>query len=275
MLPSSYQNVDVLAGLKSLPDATADLIIADPPYGIAKNFGLPDSYTDINEWKDWCTEWLAECKRVLNSSGSIFLYGIHHYLCYNQVQLYDLNMNYRRQIIWHYENGFCGNRNIRATYEPLLWFSKTERFFFEEIREPYKSSDRLRYAITKNGKTWHPNPLGRLVGDVWSIPTLAGRRFAKERVGHPTQKPLALCERLVKHFSPANGVVVVPFGGSGSECVAAKELGRTYHAFEINVDYCRVARERLAGIKMEPQTKARAMRNELLEPIWSPSDIGS
>lgn len=245
MLESRFDRSDVLDGLRTLPDSVADLVIADPPYGISKDFGLPDSYDNIQQWKTWCEQWLAECQRVLKPSGSIIVYGIHHYLCYNQVQLYDLGMSYRRQIIWHYDNGFCGNRRMRATYEPMLWFSKTESFYFEEIREPYKSADRLKYAINKNGKTWQPNPDGRLAGDVWSIPTLAGRRFADERVKHPTQKPLVLCERLVKHFCPRGGLVLVPFGGSGSECVAAQTLGRRFVAFEINADYCKIATDRL------------------------------
>lgn len=238
-------NRDVMEGLAALPDGSYDLVIADPPYGIAKDFGLPDSYRSVEEWRAWCRGWLSECRRVLKPTGSLLVYGIHRYLCYTQVDLYDLDMKYRRQIIWHYENGFCGNRSMRATYEPLLWFSKSDRFHFEEIREPYKSAERLQYTITKRGKIWTPNPAGRVAGDVWSVPTLAGRRFRDEKVDHPTQKPLALSERIVRHFSPEGGRVLVPFAGSGSECVAAHRLGRLYTGFEINPAYCRIAGERL------------------------------
>ena len=152
---NSIRNVDVLKGLCSLESGSVDLVIADPPYGIKKNFELPDSYSDQASWLAWCVQWLEECKRVLKPTGSLVLYGIHNYVCYLQVELFKLELNYVRQIIWHYENGFCGHARLpRATYEPLLWFTKTKEFFFDPMREPYKSQERLRYKITKNGKTW-------------------------------------------------------------------------------------------------------------------------
>ena len=238
-------NGDVLDQLKNIDDDSVDLVIADPPYGIEKYFGKMDSWKTLDGWKDWCWSWLTECTRTLKQSGNILLYGISHYVCFNQVQLYELDMRYRRQIIWHYENGFCGNRNMRATYEPLLWFSKSDDFYFREIREPYKSIDRLKYNVKKNGKIWIPNPDGRLTGDVWNIPTLAGRRFKDEKVDHPTQKPLAISERIVEHFSPRDGTILVPFAGSGSECVAAFKSGRRFIGIEINEEYCSIAQKRL------------------------------
>jgi DNA modification methylase len=241
-------DLDATKFLRSLDAQSVDLVIADPPYGIEKDFGVQESWRNIEEWALWCEEWLREACRVLTPSGSILLYGIHHYLCYNQVSLYKLGMHYRRQFIWHYENGFCGNRKLpRATYEPILWFTKSGSFFFEEIREPYKSEDRLRYKITKNGKVWEPNPNGRIAGDVWTIPTLAGRRFKNEKVDHPSQKPLLLSERLVRHFCPEGGMIAVPFCGSGSECVAAFRNGRQFIATEINSYFRSIAEERLGN----------------------------
>lgn len=237
---------DVMAFLKDLPTGSADLIIADPPYGIDKDYGVKESWSNIEEWAIWCEEWLAESKRVLKENGSILVYGIHNYLCYNQISLFKLGMSYRRQFIWHYENGFCGNRKLpRATYEPLLWFSKSDTYFFEEIREPYKSEARLKYDVKKNGKVWKPHPEGRIAGDVWNIPTLAGRAFKDEKVDHPSQKPLVLSERLVKHFAPKGGTVIIPFSGSGSECVASFLHGREFQATDINSYFRKIAEKRL------------------------------
>jgi DNA modification methylase len=251
---SKIHDLDVIDFLKSCDDASADLIIADPPYGIDKSFGVKESWSNIEEWALWCEQWLAECKRVLKASGNLMVYGIHNYLCYNQVSLFNLDMLYRRQFIWHYENGFCGNRKLpRATYEPFLWFTKSDEFYFEEIREPYKSEDRLRYKVVKNGKTWQPNPNGRIAGDVWSIPTLAGRSFRDEKVDHPSQKPLVLSERIVRHFSPSGGHVLIPFAGSGSECVAAYRNGRTFAATDINAYFRALAEQRLRAEGWEKQ----------------------
>jgi DNA modification methylase len=252
---------DVVERLSDVRSASVDLVIADPPYGIPKNFGLQDSYKDIESWIEWSQKWLAECKRVLKPTGSLLVYGIHNFLCYVQVELYRIKMHYVRQLIWHYENGFCGHSKLpRATYEPLLWFSKSKDFYFDPIREPYKSTDRLKYKVIKNGKVWQPNPNGRIVGDIWNIPTLAGRRFSKEKVNHPTQKPIALCDRLVTHLSRPGDVVLVPFAGSGSECVSAYRLGRHFIGIEINPDYCALAEKRLnaAGWLSEISRRKRA-----------------
>lgn len=237
---------DVNKFLEALPDASADLILADPPYGIDKSFELADNWKNTSEWVEWCDSWLSECLRVMKPGGSIMVYGIHNYICFNQVTLYRLGLKYRRQFIWHYENGFCGNRTLpRATYEPLLWFTKGDGFYFEEIREPYKSSERLKYEVKKNGKVWKPNPNGRMAGDVWNIPTLAGRTYQDEKVDHPSQKPLVLSERIIRHFSPKGGTVVIPFCGSGSECVAAYRLGRNFSSTEINPRFKKIAEDRL------------------------------
>lgn len=260
-MKNSIHDKDVLDFLRMLEPGSVDLIIADPPYGIKKDFGHKDSWMDVEDWALWCEKWLAESVRVLKDTGSIFVYGIHHYLCYNQISLYKLGMKYRRQFIWHYENGFCGNSKLpRATYEPLLWFTKSDEFHFQEIREPYKSAERLRYTVKKRGKIWQPHPDGRIVGDVWTIPTLAGKSFKQEKVAHPTQKPLAVSERLVAHFAPARGTVVIPFGGSGSECVAAYRHGQTFIATEINAKYREIAEQRLIAEGWKKPTHAKVSK---------------
>jgi DNA modification methylase len=237
---------DCLELLPQLPSGCAQLIIADPPYNLGPKFGVTKEWLRDDGWLPWCERWLKEAQRILADDGNLLLYGIHHYLCYLQVALYEMGMLYRRQIIWHYENGFSTYRRSLAThYEPILWFSKSEDYYFEEIREPYKSQERLRHTITKNGKTWTPNPDGRLAGDVWEFPTLAGRRFRDEKVDHPTQKPLALTERIVRHFSAPGELVVVPFAGSGTECVSASRNGRSFWGSELNADYVDLARSRV------------------------------
>ena len=268
---------DVTTFLAKLPDQSADLIIADPPYGIEKSFGVKEEWQNIQEWVAWCDGWLQECERIMKPRASIFVYGIHHYLCYNQISLYNLGLNYRRQIIWHYENGFCGNRELRATYEPLLWFTKGDLYYFEDIREPYKSVERLKYPVRKNGKVWQPHPDGRIAGDVWAIPTLAGRRFQDEKVNHPSQKPLAISQRLTRHFCPPEGSIVIPFSGSGSECLAAFREGRKFLATEINPTFKELAENRLKAEGWKPsetQPKLEESKSEsgdsfTVEPVMS------
>jgi DNA modification methylase len=250
MIPENFiHHGDALEFLQSLPDAYADLIIADPPYSIEKDkeFGEGAYFTSRDHWLKWCKAWMTEAKRLLKPSGNLFIYAIHHNACFLQCHLYELGLEYRRQIIWNYENGWSKYRNSPSChYEPILWFSKAQDSTFHVIREPYKSQERLRHPIIKKGKVWTPHPDGRQAGDVWQFPTLAGRRFADERTEHPTQKPLSLSKRIVEHFSNPGDLVVVPFVGSGSECVASLEANRRYVGAEINARYVKIARLRLA-----------------------------
>ena len=237
---------DCLDLLRHLPDGYAQLVIADPPYNLGPRLGAGKQWQHDDDWLPWCREWLSECQRVLSDDGNLFVYGIHHYLCFLQVHLYELGMLYRRQIIWHYENGFSTyRRNLATHYEPLLWFSKTDEYYFDEIREPYKSAQRLQYKVIKNGKTWTPHPDGRIAGDVWDVPTLAGRRFRNEKVDHPTQKPLALTDRIVTHFCAPSGLVVVPFSGSGTECVSAAQNGRQFWGCDVDPSYVKMSEQRI------------------------------
>ena len=246
--PNSIHEGDVFDLFSTLPDGCADLIIADPPYSLGKDkeFGKGAFFESRELWFEWCKRWLRESKRLLKPKGNLFVYAIHHNACFLQCFMYELGLEYRRQIIWHYENGWSRYTSGPAChYEPILWFARDRDSTFHVIREPYKSQERLRHTITKNGKIWTPNPAGRQAGDVWKFPTLAGRRFAAERTEHPTQKPLPLSRRLVEHFSNPGALVVVPFVGSGSECVAAVQAGRTFIGAEINPVYVAIARSRL------------------------------
>ncbi|MEU2203572.1 site-specific DNA-methyltransferase [Microbacterium oleivorans] len=250
---------DCVEELKKLPDNSAQLIIADPPYNIGPAFGIEKEYIRSHDWIPWIREWLTECERVLAPGGSLFVYGIHHYIGFVQVELYNLGLDYRRMIIWNYENGWSRSTKTLAThYEPLLWFSKGDKFTYHVIREPYKSTERLKNTITKNGKVWTPHPDGRMAGDVWQFPVLAGRRFADERTEHPTQKPLSLTDRIVTHFSNEGDLVVVPFAGSGTECVSAARNGRRYWGCEIKPEYVELAKQRLASTEADPRTPAPA-----------------
>ena len=146
---------DCLELFAQMDDDSVDLIIADPPYNLDKDFGVWKEKEKQDEWLPWSKLWLDECKRVLTKRGNLFVYGIHHHLCWLQCYLYEIDMKYRRQIIWYYENGFAGysKRSLTAHYEPLLWFSKSDEYTYTPIREPYKSQERLKYKVTKKDGT--------------------------------------------------------------------------------------------------------------------------
>jgi len=137
---------------------------------------------------------------------------------------------------------------------------KTPYFNKDLIREPYTESyKKLAGKIRKNSKgrfgdkttVYSVNKLGALPRDVIKIPALSGSFGSKERIkSHPTQKPLALCEKLIKSSLNEDNLLIVPFAGSGSECVAAKKLNVPFIGFEINSAFATLAKKRLYENKM-------------------------
>lgn len=250
---NTIHNTDCVEFMRTMPDDCVDAVIADPPYNLNKNFGNDsDIWNTVEDWLQWSKTWIDESLRILKPTGSIFIYGIHHFTCFTQCYLYEKKMQYRRQFIWYYENGFSTYRNAPAAhYETLLWFSKSNNYTYHPIREAYKSQDRLRHKIIKNGKIWTPHPDGKHAGDVWNFPTLAGKRFQHERTAHPTQKPLSLAHRLTKHFTNEGDSIFIPFAGSGTECVSAAMYNRHFLATELNEEYISIAKERLSNLQYQ------------------------
>lgn len=257
--------------LPRISDSSVDLVIADPPYSIRKDFGPHHPQRTFDSWLVWCRAWLKECARILKPYGNLMVYSIPASSAHLQLEMLKLGLVYRRQIIWHYENGFSRFTKAPACeYEVILWFAHSKDSTFQPIREPYKSPERLRHKIVKNGKIWTPHPDGRLAGDVWKIPTLAGKRFSAEKVDHPTQKPLALSSRLVSNFSNSGDFVVVPFAGSGSELVAAKSHGRRFLGIELNPIYIDICQERLLSIPANCPRQEVAREGTSIEKVPVP-----
>lgn len=216
-----------------------DLILTDPPYNIGKSFGedkdnMPlDAYLELSRIK------LDLCKSILSPSGSIIWFCSHKYLGYLQCIMYDLELFYKRIIIWHYNNGMSGQSKTPVTeYEPILWFTKSEDSFIynvDDVRVPYKS-DRVKSPVYKKNSSgnkiaWTPNPMGAKRGDVWNYPILAGKLYAEERTKHPTQKPESLITDLLKAFSPKKnnkyyGNVLDIYHGSGTVGACCEKLNK-------------------------------------------------
>jgi site-specific DNA-methyltransferase (adenine-specific) len=166
---------DCIEGMRAMPSNSVDLVVADPPYNLNKDFGPWKERERRAEWLPWTKTWLGECERVLKPGGSIFVYGIHHHICWVQCHMHDLGLTYRRQIIWHYENGFAGyTKSLAANYEPLLWFSKGDSYTYHVIREPYKSTERLKHRITKKRQRMETPPRGQDGRRCLELPNASG-----------------------------------------------------------------------------------------------------
>lgn len=257
---------DALQILPTLKDNSAQIIIADPPYNIGKDFGNNTYKMEMNEYLDWCDRWIKECLRILKDDGTMFIYGFSENLALILSRI-DYNIQ-RRWIVWHYTNKNVASLNFwQRAHESILVLWKKDRVFHrDDIREAYtdgflkgcagkeRASTKGRFSKGDKATVYRAHPNGALPRDVIKIPALAGGAGKKERVfsdgdviNHPTQKPLALCEKLLLSCqqSPDLGYVLVPFAGSGSECIAAKNLGLPFIGIELNSKYIDLITRRL------------------------------
>ncbi len=280
---------DAVEELRKLPSESCHIIIIDPPYNIGKDFGNNIDKREMNEYVNWSKKWIDESIRILKPNGTLFIYGFSEILAHLSVEI-PIN---KRWLIWHYTNKNVASLNFwQRSHEAIICaWKNSPNFNRDEVREPYTegflsgAAGKVRRGtvgrFSKNGQEtiYKAHEGGALPRDVIKIPALAGGAGMNERwfmcktcgndifaprelkkhlnheiVKHPTQKPLELCRKLIKSTRPKeNGVVLVPFVGSGSECAAAKELGQNYIGFEINPDYVKMAEKVIASVKIAPK----------------------
>lgn len=249
-------NEDCILGMKKLDNNIADIIICDPPYNIGKDFGNNSDKQDMEKYLVWCDEWIKECIRILKPNGTLYIYGFSENLAFIRTRI-TINV---RWIIWHYTNKVVPSLNFwQRTHESILCCYKEKPVFNRDsVREPYtdtyiknvgkiRKSTKGRFSNGNKETIYKAHENGALPRDVIKIPALAGGAGKKERVNHPTQKPLELCMKLIKASvnSTENSILIVPFAGSGSECVASRKLGVNFIGYEINNDYVDICNERL------------------------------
>lgn len=259
-------NEDCISGMKKLQSEIADIIICDPPYNIGKDFGNNSDKQDMDIYLLWCDEWIQECLRILKPQGTLYIYGFSETLAFIRTRI-KCNV---RWLIWHYTNKVCPKLNFwQRSHESILCCYKNKPIFnCDDVREPYtdtylknaagkvRKATKGRFSKGDTETTYTAHEGGALPRDVIKLPALAGGAGKKERVNHPTQKPLSLCETLIKASLNKNSqtLLVVPFVGSGSECVSAKKNNVNYIGFEINSEYVALTNERLLGANDEQVT---------------------
>jgi site-specific DNA-methyltransferase (adenine-specific) len=273
-------NLYVLSGMNS---ETVDLIYLDPPFNSKRMYSAPigskaagASFKDIWTWKDvdefyldtladqfpalakyiasvgavhskpmmayltYMSQRIVEMHRVLKETGSLYLHcdpTASHCLKFLLDGIFGKN-NFRNEIIWGYQWGGVGKRNFARKHDVIFWYSKhkTEWTFNEKImREPYTTKD----------TRWHNHEEGKLFRDIWDdIPII--NTMSKERTGYPTQKPLTLLHRILKASSNEGDIVLDPFCGCATTCVAAQQLGRRWIGIDLEKNVVNILVERLS-----------------------------
>ena len=250
------------------------VIIADPPYNIGKDFGNDTEVMPIDNYVEWAEAWIKDCLELLTDDGLLYLYGFPEIIAQISVRF---PIHEQRWLVWHYTNKTVPSLKFwQRSHETILclWKPNMPRTDLEidQIREPYtenflknaagkvRKDTPSRYGSPGKTTTYNAHKNGALPRDVIKIPALAGGAGRSERwfvcrtcgsqiyppvdlsehrehdiLKHPTQKPMELTRRLIlSRINGADGKVLMPFAGSGSECVVAQALRTEYLGIEIN-----------------------------------------
>lgn len=214
--------------LKKLPDESVQLICIDPPYNLElAGWDIYENYIE------WASQWINEAYRVLSKNGSMVIFGGIQFRDVKSGDLIDI-IQYVRQytkfklintVIWYYKNGMSAHRYFANRHEEVIWLAKSNDYYFDldVVRVPY-SEESLKLALKDKRLNPENTKKGKNPTNVWEIGRLNGN--SKERVGHPTQKPVEIIDRFVKSLSYPGSIVLDFFAGSGTVGRVCIEEGR-------------------------------------------------
>ncbi|HUL92297.1 MAG TPA: site-specific DNA-methyltransferase [Burkholderiales bacterium] len=253
-------NLDFFQGIARVQDASIDLVIADPPYGLGKDYGNDSDRLSGDAYLEFSKRWIDAILPKLKPTGSlyVFLTWQHSPEVFSYLKTHLLMVN---EIIWDRKVPSMGGstRKFSSVHDTIGLFAKSRDYYFDvdSVRIPYDpETKRARTRSIFVGKKWLE--VGYNPKDLWSVTRL--HRQDPERADHPTQKPLEIIERMVLASAPPDGRVLDPFMGSGTTAVAAVKHGRCFTGFEINPAYFATARLRLKGLDEEPAQSVRGAR---------------
>ena len=254
---------DSVDAMKKLPSESVDVAIADPPYNLSKggiwkwdsSVRLPGFGGDwskvMAEWDNisltdyfsFTLVWLAALKRIVRPSGSLWIHGTYHNIGIINFALQLLDIEIISEVVWYKRNSFpnLSGRRMTASHETILWAhtggSKNRKYYF---------------AYNKSKDMACPEDLlkekGKQMRTVWDIPNNK-KRDEIQSGKHPTQKPIRLLTRMLELSAKEGHVLLVPFAGAGSDCIAAKELGIRFLAFENDPEDVKICMKRLKNNK--------------------------
>lgn len=242
---------DCVALMNGLPEASCDLIFADPPYNLqlAGELHRPDhsrvdgvddawdQFSSFRHYDQFTCDWLKAARRLLKPDGALWVIGSYHNIFRVGAVLQDLGYWILNDIIWRKANpmpNFKGKRFTNA-HETLIWAGRDEKTrptFNYEAMKAFNDDLQMRSD--------------------WFIPICSGQERLKDGAGdkiHPTQKPEALLQRVLLASSKPGDVVLDPFFGTGTTGMVAKQLGRNFIGLERDKTYAEAAKKRIAKVE--------------------------
>ena len=248
---------DCLDVMGRMHSKSIDLVCTDPPYNTGLQIGAYNDYRD--DYVEWMAERMAECHRVLKDTGSIYVQLDWHKIHYVKVEMDKIfgESNFQNEIIWCYTRPRASDNRYNRVHNTILFYTKSDEYTFNTPRQPYaeasmknvgrkdKVPKRGVWKFKKSGWTIRRHPEGQVMKDYW----LDIGCSVKSK--YPTQKPPRLFERMIEASSMPDDIVLDPFMGSGTTCVAAHGLGRHYIGIDENPKAVEVAKERLKQSRLQ------------------------
>jgi site-specific DNA-methyltransferase (adenine-specific) len=238
---------DALEALRTeVADNSVDLFFADPPYNIGKNFnGHIEKWATEESYLEWCYEWLDLCIKKLKPNGSFYVMTATQFMPYFDIFLRK-KLDILSRVVWSYDSsGVQAKKYFGSMYEPILFCVKDkENYTFNAndiLVEAKTGSKRKLIDYRKSVPTVYNSE--KVPGNVWDFARVRYRM--NEYENHPTQKPIALMERIIKASSKEGDLVLDPFSGTFTTCAVAKELNRRCIGIEMQDEYVKIGLRRL------------------------------
>lgn len=253
---------DALEALRTkVPNNSVDLIFADPPYNIGKNFnGHKDKWAKDEDYLDWCYQWLDLCVRKLTATGSFYVMTSTQFMPFFDIYLRK-KLDILSRIVWYYDSSGVQARNFFGSmYEPILFCVKDKdnyTFNAQDILVEAKTGAKRKLIdYRKNPPQVYSTE--KVPGNVWEFARVRYRMDEYEN--HPTQKPIALLERIIKASSNKSDTVMDPFSGTFTTSFTAKELGRNSIGIELQDEYIKIGLRRL---RLSSEYKGEKLQKEI------------
>lgn len=229
-----------------IEDNSVDLIFADPPYNIGKNFaGCKDKWETDEKYLTWCYQWLDLCICKLKPSGTFYVMTSTQFMPFFDLYLRK-KLTILSRLIWYYDSSGVQAKNyFGSMYEPILFCVKDKNnytFNSEAILVEAKTGAK-RGLIDYRKNPPQPYNTEKVPGNVWEFARVRYRMDEYEN--HPTQKPIALLERIIKASSKEGDLILDPFSGTFTTAFVAKTLNRRAIGIELQEDYVKIGLRRL------------------------------
>ena len=250
---------DVFDALDVIPNKSVDLIFIDPPYNIGKTFQNSHDHWETDEqYLEWCYKWIDLCIQKMKENASMYIMTSTQFMPYFDIYIRKKLIILAR-IVWYYDSSGVQAKNyFGSMYEPILFCVKNKTnycFNSSDILVEAKTGAK-RHLIDYRGKYPKEYSSKKVPGNVWQFPRVRYRM--NEYENHPTQKPIALLERIILASSNEGDIVLDPFAGTFTTSFVAKSLNRQSISIDISKEYYKIGLRRVLGI--------REYEGELLSP---------